>query len=301
MFLNPVSLCKTAASCYGSVSNCISVYLRERRELKEEIRLSKEKERIKNEENKQKEREAMAIERAQRKSIFDKDSLSLIWQNLLKSIQDMYYNILEGSDIIVGDSLNERKIKTIIDYSESCQNYASFFNVANGLDMLVSSALNEELFDIRYDHGKSHSNQLVVGQVQFYKRPRLIFDLKDNKINDWIRNLDGKIPSDFSYQLFESILHAKTHQVLKQNESHHKPFYDKKEELRTQIVDYLLRNQIKIEPYTNSLLIKNSRQLVKFVPAEEFMKMGGLKIRGLIKKKYKLQKEHAEIKKLMSK
>lgn len=311
LFLNPVSLAGKTYRCYNSLSSAVSEYLEERRKLKEETRVLKEKERIREEEHKQKrkklkldEEERKAKEREQRGSIILEIGRGFveIGRGFSLMLQDIYHNILEGPGVC--DSLDEWKLTRIVEYSESCQNYASFFNITKGLDGLVSSALNEKPFEIKYccGEGRNSSSQMVVGRVQnSLRNPKLIFDLRDIKLNDWIKNLDGSNSTDFNYQLFESILHAKTHMVLKIDEHHNKSFYDKKEELRMQIADYLLAHGISIKSYVDSLLIKGHGQIVRFIPAEEFMKMGGLKIRGLIKKKYKLQKEYAEIKRLLSK
>ncbi|MDP2907593.1 MAG: hypothetical protein Q8O03_06640 [Nanoarchaeota archaeon] len=201
-----------------------------------------------------------------------KDAFSELYHNSV--INELFgYGVLKGNDF---DSLSKRRLKYITKVVGVGDAYPDFMSMVEDLDGIVSKALDNKPFNIvmsyslSRDHSYNHNGFMLPDKkgtlhVCLEKLDKLIYNTLTpyNPIED-----KENLLAMLGHTVLDALIHHRTHEDLgyyihnhlnnHDSSFHDQKFFDKKDELRRKVVDYLEKNGIQLTSHVE-----------KFFPAKD--------------------------------
>ncbi len=204
---------------------------------------------------------------------------------IMESLSDVYQNSivneLFGYGVLSGDSFNslsKGRLEHITQVVGVGKVYPDFMDMVESLDGMVCKALDKEKFNIVMSHSMSrdpkynHNGFMLTdkGETLHICLEKIYPLVCDSSEYLFKTDMKEDLLARVGYTVLDALIHQRTHEELKYYDHsmntydyglHDKGFFDKKDELRRKVIDYLEKNELQLTNYVN-----------KFFPAEDVKK-----------------------------
>ncbi|MDP2907888.1 MAG: hypothetical protein Q8O03_08165 [Nanoarchaeota archaeon] len=215
----------------------------------------------------------------------DSDAKRGLLGRIMESLSDVYQNSivneLFGYGVLSGDSFNnlsKGRLEHITQVVGVGKAYPDFMSMVEGLDGMVCKALDKEKFNIVMSYSASrdpkynHNGFMLADKGKtLHVCLEKIYPLVCNSSEYHFKtDMKEDLLAMVGYTMLDALIHQRTHEGLKYYDHsmntydyglHDKGFFDKKDELRRKVIDYLEKNELQLTHYVN-----------KFFPAEDAKK-----------------------------